>query len=98
MTEDKMIEWHHQLDGHEPEKALEMVMDREAWRAAVHGVANSWTQLSNLTELNKYNKHLQTSKVHLQMKLKAKELNKTGRIFVTHDSPGPLSFDKLWAC
>ena len=24
---------------------LEMVMDREAWRAGIHGVANSWTQL-----------------------------------------------------
>ena len=27
-------------------------MDREAWRAAAHGVAKSWTQLSNWTELN----------------------------------------------
>ena len=30
----------------------EMVMDREAWRAVVHGVAKSWTWLSNWTELN----------------------------------------------
>ena len=30
----------------------ELVMDREAWRAAVHRVAKSWTQLRNWTELN----------------------------------------------
>ena len=33
-------------------KLRESVMDREAWRAAAHGVTEGWTRLSNSTELN----------------------------------------------
>ena len=38
-----MVGWHHQLDGHEFEQTSELVMDREAWRSAAHGVAKSQT-------------------------------------------------------
>ena len=50
-TEDEMAGWHHWIDGHEFEPAPELVMDREAWRVAVHGVTKSRTWLSDWTEL-----------------------------------------------
>ena len=46
MTEDEMVEWHHQLNAHEFEQAPG-VGDGQAWRAAVHGVAKSQTCLSH---------------------------------------------------
>ena len=48
-----MAGWHHRLNGCEFDGDVqELVMDREAWRAAIHEVAKSRTQLSNCTELN----------------------------------------------
>ena len=35
----------------------DLVIDREAWLAAIHGIAKNWTQLSNWTELNWWSLH-----------------------------------------
>ena len=48
----RRMRWHHRLNGHEFEWTLGVVDGREAWRAAIHGVAKSWTWLSNWNWLN----------------------------------------------
>ena len=49
-TEDEMAGWHHWLDGRESEWTPELVMDREAWRAAIHWFAKIWIRLRNWTD------------------------------------------------
>ena len=47
MTEDEMVGWHYRSMGTHLGELRDLVMDREAWHAAVHGVADSRTQLSD---------------------------------------------------
>ena len=42
-TEGEMAGWHHWLNGMSWSKVQKIVEDKEAWCAAVHGVARSWT-------------------------------------------------------
>ena len=50
-TEDGMVEGISNSMDMSLGKLQELVMDRETWRAVIHGVANSWTRLSDWTEL-----------------------------------------------
>ena len=43
MTKDEMAGWHHGLDGLSLSELWELVVDREAWCAAIHEVAKSLT-------------------------------------------------------
>ena len=40
-----MVGWHHRLSGQEFDQTQEIMKDREVWRAAVLGIAKTWTQL-----------------------------------------------------
>ena len=56
----------------------EMVMDREAWRAAIHGVAKSWTRLSDWTELNWMK--VESEKVGLKLNVQKTKIMASGPI------------------
>ena len=56
--QDEMVGWHHQLNGHEFEQTLGDGRGREAWRAAVHGVA-----ASDVTEWPSSNKNTSGARI-----------------------------------
>ena len=49
MMEDEMVGWHYRLYGHGLSKLWALVIDRETWHAAVHGVTS--VRLDRVTEL-----------------------------------------------
>ena len=61
-----MVRWHHPLDGHEFDKLQELVTDREARRAAVHGVTDSdTTEQLNSSENSQYIGEINSFSLHL---------------------------------
>ena len=75
-TENEMVGWHHWLNGLEFEQAWGLVMDREAWHAAAHGVAKvrhdwvtelNWLKDSTYTDENQMGPRWQTNGLWLDL-------------------------------
>ena len=67
MAEDEMVGWQHQLNGRGLSRLREFVIDREAWHAAVYGVAKSWTWLRALGKEQKYSEPMTTALLNFEI-------------------------------
>ena len=73
-----MVGWYHRLNGHEFGWAPGLVLEREAWRAAIHGVSKSRTRLSNSTE----QKHM----INVQLTHRSRYVHTREKILGDHNS------------
>ena len=98
-TEDEMVGWHYQLIGHGLGGLQELVMDSEAWHAAVHGFVKSQTnwatelKWTELHESQKKSQELSNDSAHNENKvtsichgLKMKLQRETGKYFEMNDN------------
>ena len=77
----------------------ELVMDREAWRAVVHGVAYSWTRLSDWTELTYTHTHIHSNMTERPSWLQSMGLQRVGHNWVIHTHTNihtRISWNKLF--
>ena len=70
MTEDEMVGWHYQLNGHESEYTPGVGDGQRSWHPAVHGASKCWIWLSNWTDCNlNYIMHNGQNNVYLSLLL-----------------------------
>ena len=69
-------------------KLRELVMDREVWRTAVHGIAKSQTRLSNWTELNWTHSHVTWNILHKTSLNTFKKTEMVSNIFSNYNAVG----------
>ena len=84
-TEDEVVGWHHQLNGHEFEQTLEIVKDREAWCSAVHKVPKSQTWLSDWTAISILG-HFIFTHGHWNVSVRYWNVSRLTRTFLIFDS------------